>query len=359
MEEPAAVANGTLTLLNLNITNGFVWKSVEWNWWVICQALLAVVGLLGNTVAVLVYSIRSQFDKSTCFLIKALAVADFVSSISFIPLRTAATVPDNFMGHLYCKFIFPNVTLWLSVVASIFTLTAISVERYLAVVHPIKYRKYFSNTHPQIVVLSIWLSSGVINSCSLFISHRDPETGECFVSFGTSFIQHVIGIFLFLVEYFLPVLIMISTQVITIKHLYIEDKTTSHDGMTRGTSSNSTVRQTRFVFKARKKIVRMLCVVILIFVICWTPDQLALITFHLGLTEPQYLAGDVYRIFVVLAFCNSCANPFIYAVSNPQFRETLRQILTRQAQSIGLTIGSTQSTPPNDATPSRNELSTV
>ena len=79
--------------------------------------------------------------------------------------------------------------------------------------------------------------------------------------------------------------------------------------------------------RARRRVVNMLMVVIITFIICWSPDQFAYLVFNLGLVPVHYLFGPIYRACVVLAFANSCLNPFIYVLTNNNFRKALRAVL--------------------------------
>lgn len=311
---------------------------IVWTWWLICQLVLALVGLFGNFVVIVIYTRKNRLKSATNMFIMALAFADMISSITLIPLPGAKTVPAGFVGQLYCKVVHSNVILWISIVASIFTLTVISVERYFAVVFPIKYRNFFSKSRPKIVILIVWVSSFLINTFSYFVTYRNNESGSCVVDFRTPFLQALIGSALFILEYFIPVVIMISTQLITINRLRQQAKPIG-GGAGNGGPGNKE-RENAFMLKARRKVIRMLFLVILTFITCWTPDQVAFLVFNLGYVEPQYLGGNLYRMFIALAFTNSCANPFIYTVSNPQFREALRQLLhVKKNRIFPFTIG--------------------
>lgn len=302
---------------------GFKWKQVEWPWWIIWQLLLAIVGFFGNSIVIIIYATKNRLDRATSCFIKALAVADLITSISYLPHRTALSTPNTTMGHLYCKIVASNVLLWISIVSGIFTLTTISIERYVAVVFPIKYRIYFSNSRPKYVVICIWLTSFAINSHSFFVTYRDPVTGECFVGYQPRSLQQLFGILFFLFEFFLPVLIMISTQTITINRLLYQAKVTKRETelkQNRGELENSTM------MKTRKKVMRMLFVVIVTFIICWTPDQVGFLLFNFNYFEGNFLASDLYHVLVSIAFINSCANPFIYAASNSQFRASFLRV---------------------------------
>lgn len=105
--------------------------------------------------------------------------------------------------------IYPNLVLWVSILASIFILNVISVERFTSVVFRLKYQKYVSKPRAKIVVALVRVCSCLVN-LGMF---RDNRSGTCGVHYVTPLAQSVIGIGIFLVEYTIPVLIILVTQV--------------------------------------------------------------------------------------------------------------------------------------------------
>ena len=87
------------------------------------------------------------------------------------------------------------------------------------------------------------------------------------------------------------------------------------------------------MFRASRRVVYMLLVVIIAFIISWTPDQIAFLGFNLGLIPNKFVYGDVYRTLVVLAFTNSCYNPVIYIITNRNFRKAFYDLFQSQRRS--------------------------
>jgi len=73
------------------------------------------------------------------YLLVNLAVADMVVATFFAPMHIFVhtfTHPDGFIGTLLCKFLTGGAFAWTGGASSVFTLVAISVERYYAVNYP-------------------------------------------------------------------------------------------------------------------------------------------------------------------------------------------------------------------------------
>jgi len=62
--------------------------------------------------------------------------------------------------------------------------------------------------------------------------------------------------------------------------------------------------------------------------ICWSPNEIAFFLNFAGYTID--FAGSFYHFTVVLAFTNSCINPFIYAAKYREFQRAVRRLLSTQ-----------------------------
>ncbi|XP_072038651.1 galanin receptor 2b-like [Amphiura filiformis] len=299
---------------------------IQWDWRPVIQLILAIIGIIGNSIVIHVYlRSRKLIKSSTNTLIAALAIADLITSICIIPHPLLSRVPNTTAGHFYCKVVYSSNIMWVSIVASIFTLTAVSVERFVAIRYPSRYRSLLSLKVTRIIIVSIWLAAFIINTFSYYVTHL--HQGQCIVEFPSMGFQIFLGTSLFLIEYLIPMIIMLIANVRTIQILQEQGRNLSGE---RGSpKSLATVS----VLRARRRVIIMLLIVIVSFVICWSPDQFAFLVFNWGLVPFRYLFGNLYRFFVVLAFANSCVNPIIYLFVNKNFREAIRQQLPSSLRS--------------------------
>ena len=311
----------TLTMENLSVeTNAIYLKPVPWDWRLIIQLILAIVGILGNSLVIHVFRrSRKLIQSSTNTLIAALATADLITSISIIPHPELSRIPENIAGHFYCKVVHSLSVMWISIVASVFTLTALSIERYAAIAYAVRYRNLFTLKASRVLIIGIWLAASVINTLSFYVTHL--HQGQCKIEFPSTGFQIFIGLSFFLVEYFLPVTIMLVTNIRAIQLMQAQARSLS---IKKG---NVKSRHMLSLLRARRRIIIMLLIVIISFIICWSPDQFAFLAFNLGLVSFQYINGNLYKFFVVLAFTNSCINPIIYTFVNKNFREAVKQHL--------------------------------
>lgn len=301
----------------------WTWAPVAWEWWEILQLILAIVGILGNFLVMIVLLRPRHRRCATDTLIGALAVADFLTSIFIIPHQRVISLPDTPGGQFYCRIIHSSVLMWISICASIFTLTTISIERLAAVRYSSLHQILFTHTRIPILIVALWLLSFVINTFSLYVHF--VQGGVCVTQFPSPDFQKFIGVSLFIIEYVVPILIMITAHSMTLYSLRQQGER-SDQGQEPMASK---------LKEAQRRVLQMLLIVVIIFIVCWTPDQFGFLVFNIGVVDVSHLFSPLYRCFVILAFANSCANPFIYAGRSPGFRKAFLQMFGGKSRHYG------------------------
>ncbi|XP_071484395.1 galanin receptor 2a-like [Diadema antillarum] len=304
--------------------DAWTWKAIEWNWFIILRLSLTLAGIMGNSLVILIHY-KSQNVRGTDRLIAGLAVADLLCSIFLTPIPTAARLSHNWVGHMYCKLVFSNVFVWIPFIASMYTLCMISLERFFAIVYPFVYRAKITPSRIKYVFIPIWLLAFVFNIGSFVVNSVHPESCECVVEFPNQLGKMFQGIVLFVFEYVIPIGVMLFAHVRTIRELHREARALKNSRMD---SSCLTLN----LLQARERVLQMLFVVVMTFIICWTPDQLCYLFYSIGVFDDNFLHSPLYMAFLLLAYVNSCANPFIYTARNPEFRHAIKVLFRKAAR---------------------------
>ncbi|XP_072024963.1 galanin receptor 2a-like [Amphiura filiformis] len=289
-----------------------------WTWTTYSQLIMALIGVIGNGLVIAVYNRKRQSTSATNELLVALAVADLMTSILLIPLPIWKNVPSDWRGQIYCKLVFSDAFVWTAIAMSVFTLTVVSFERYLAISYPSKYPLVFSSSSRSKIVAGIWIVSILLNAYifAIWIS----VDGKCQIVWLTPWMPKLLGVTLFLLKYLLPVGIMSVTQIATSFKLNLQRQ----ELLARGVDKSSPAFLS---LEVKSRVVAMLRVVVITFILCWSANQVGHFGYTIGLKPFRYFLGTFYRYSVQLAFLNSILNPFIYAFTNASFRDGLRQLL--------------------------------
>ena len=191
-----------------------------------------------------------------------------------------------------------------------------SVDRYLSIQHPVASRKVISAAQALSMVAVIWLVSVIFMAPLLYIRDLDtlptfsdlPEVQFCIEMWPQERDKHAYGLFLLFVVFLIPGV----TLAICYGHL---GRALCTNDITRQSSDSST----RGLF-SRKKAARMLIILVVVFMVCWLPYNIASLMSDLG--------GDnmLMILFFTLWFghAHSALNPIMYWVLNRQFRQRVR-----------------------------------
>lgn len=126
--------------------------------------VIFVVGVAGNVLTCTVLARNKVMWTPTNYYLFSLAVSDLLVLLLGMPLELYElwqNYPFLFgEGGCYFKtFLFETVCL-----ASILNVTALSIERYIAVVHPLRAKSVVTRTHAKRVILTLW---GVSMLCAV------------------------------------------------------------------------------------------------------------------------------------------------------------------------------------------------
>lgn len=118
--------------------------------------ILIAVG--GNGITLFVITRYDPLRDVTGMFLANLAIADLLQSIFGMPLiATSAFRVEWIFGDTLC--IISGMTNSLFCITSVLTLTAISVDRYVAIVHPFEYQRWLTIKRARLVLVYIWLQA--------------------------------------------------------------------------------------------------------------------------------------------------------------------------------------------------------
>ncbi|XP_016310634.1 neuromedin-K receptor [Sinocyclocheilus anshuiensis] len=292
-----------------NFTNQFVqppWRVALWS---VAYSSILATAVCGNLIVMWIILAHKRMRTVTSYFLLNLAFSDasmaaFNTLINFV----YATHGDWYFGEAYCKFhnFFP-VT---SVFASIYSMSAIAVDRYMAIIHPLKPR--LSATATKVIIVCIWVLAVVLAFPLCFFStiKKLPKRTLCYVAWPRPsedpFMYHII---VALLVYVLPLVVMAITYTIVGLTLW--------GGEIPGDSSDNYQGQLR----AKRKVVKMMIIVVVTFAICWLPYHVYFLVTGLNKQLVRWkFIQQIYLSVMWLAMSSTMYNPIIYCCLNSRFR---------------------------------------
>ncbi|XP_069194499.1 kiSS-1 receptor [Procambarus clarkii] len=228
----------------------------------------------------------------------------------------------------------------LSAICSVLTLTIMSLERYYAIVYPMRAQYRCTISQARRFCLAIWLLS-VLLACPVFLLQVHMEVGErvraywCVRDFDSPLLWRSYETYMLVLVLLVPACVMAAAYAAisnAIIFMVVQRRTITGKGqMANGVLllNGSTRGRRRATEESEvRQVVSMLVVVVVLFVVCWGPilvvnvlKAYAIIPAYSVPLKHVVTAADLF------SYCNSCVNPIVYGFMSRNFRESFRQVL--------------------------------
>ncbi|KAM3877977.1 vasopressin V2 receptor [Diretmus argenteus] len=279
-------------------------------------ALLAIIfitaGILNFGLLLLLWRRRKQLSRMRVFVFH-LCVADLVVTFFQVCPQLMWDITDRFVGpDIVCRAV-----KYLQVVgmfASTYMIVVMTVDRYQAICNPmVTFQRRRARWNCP--VCAAWCVSLVGSIPQVFIFSRveiAPGVYDCWADFIQPWGLRAYVTWTTLVIFVLPVLTVIACQVRICRTVHINFHMKTHHQVGEAVSKplSSRTSSVAGVSKARVKTVKMTMVIVLAYILCWTPFFTVQLWSAWDAQAPTDTA--TFTILMLLASLNSCANPCIY-----------------------------------------------
>ncbi|XP_036179561.1 galanin receptor type 1 [Myotis myotis] len=285
--------------------------------------LIFALGVLGNSLVITVMA-RSKPGKprsTTNLFILNLSIADLAYLLFCIPFQaTVYALPTWVLGAFICKFTHYFFTV--SMLVSIFTLVAMSVDRYVAIVHSRRSSSLRVSRNALLGMGLIWaLSIAMASPVAYYqrLFHRESDNGNltfCWDQWPDQRHKKAYVVCTFIFGYLLPLLLICFCYAKVLNHLHKNLKNMSKKSEA-----------------SKKKTAQTVLVVVVVFGISWLPHHVIHLWVEFGVF-PLTPASFLFRIVAhCLAYSNSSVNPIIYAFLSENFRKAYKQVFKCRVRS--------------------------
>ncbi|KAG7519929.1 delta-type opioid receptor-like [Solea senegalensis] len=280
---------------------------------VVVYMIVCVIGLVGNFLVMYVIIRYTKMKTATNIYIFNLALADslFLATLPF--QGTDVFLGFWPFGNALCKAV---VSIdYYNMFTSTFTLTVMSMDRYVAVCHPVKALDMRTPHKAKVVNICVWVLASAFGVPAMVMGNVEEEqehnSVECIVVLPEprSHWDPVFGTCVFLFSFLIPVAIISICYSLMVKRL----------------------RSVRILSGSKEKdrnlrrITRMVLVVVAAFVVCWTPIQIMVLAQSLGFNLSSLFTLVLMHFCIALGYVNSSLNPVLYAFLDENFKRCFRE----------------------------------
>ena len=289
------------------------WKMVL----LILYSTIFATSTAGNGLVCFIILRRRTLKSVVNYLILNLAVADLVFTCICIPFDIPVQEMNYYWpyGAFMCKILYPLQTQTLF--ASVYTLVALSLSRYWAVVHPL--RQQLKVERVKWVILLIWAVSFIPVCPYVATLQLNQTTLNCEENWKRETSRKAYTLSLFFLQYVIPL------TVISCAHLSIALELKRKATTRRRSFSIRGVQH-----KEARKVARMLITVTLLFAACVLPTNILWLWLDFGAADKNFpYFWELLSFGNVVVFSNSALNPVCYTMMNDAYRKEIKKVLLR------------------------------
>ncbi|KAK3548097.1 hypothetical protein QTP70_004524 [Hemibagrus guttatus] len=330
--ESSSVSNISLLGQGDSVSKSVEYKTVS----VFLVVLVCGVGIVGNIMVVLVVlTTRHMRTPTNCYLV-SLAVADLTVLVAAgLPNISESLMAMWVYGQAGCLGI--TYLQYLGINVSSCSITAFTVERYIAICHPMRAHTVCTVSRAKRIIAGVWAFTCVYCMLWLFLVDIQVNSdGRVQCGYRVSRDLYLpIYLIDFTIFYVIPLLLAIILYGLIARILYLNPLSHPPDS---GTVTAPTLRRSckepvdaskvgrqgrpKSAPSSRKQVTKMLAVVVVLFALLWMPYR-TLVLINSFVSTP-YLDAWFLLFCRTCIYANSAINPVVYNLMSQKFRSAFR-----------------------------------
>ncbi|XP_006885534.1 PREDICTED: gastrin/cholecystokinin type B receptor [Elephantulus edwardii] len=344
----------------------------------------------GNVLIIVVLGLSRRLRTVTNAFLLSLAVSDLLLAVACMPFTLLPNLMGTFIfGTVVCKAV--SYLMGVSVSVSTLNLVAIALERYSAICRPLQARVWQTRSHAARVIVATWLLSGLLMvpyPVYTTVQSVGPRVLQCVHRWPSARVRQTWSVLLLLLLFFVPGVVMAVAYGLISRELYLglrfdgdsdsksQSRVQSRGGLQNGKGPDPAHRnghcqlerglsgedgdgcyvqlpRSRAALElsaltastpgagagpqpvqakllAKKRVVRMLLVIVVLFFLCWLPVYSAN-TWRAfdGPGAHRALSGAPISFIHLLSYASACVNPLVYCFMHRRFRKACLETCSR------------------------------
>ncbi|XP_067130088.1 G-protein coupled receptor moody-like [Centruroides vittatus] len=291
------------------------------------------IGLPGNFVTIVALLKSPRLRNVTSAFIINLCVADGLFCIFSLPLAASMFIHKTWIYSDFLCMIFPMLR-YSNAAVSLFTIIAITVNRYVIIVHRKSYTKIYTKVSISVIIALIWLVSFALLTPTAFgIWGKyafNPEVGTCTVvkvngKSSKTFI-HILAFvipsftFVFCYSRIFWIVRKSERKLKAGRGLKKEEKGVDFRIKCFGKKAEKSESEGKQKQSKDLKVLKVTLVIFLAFIFCYSP-----VTFVKIFKKEKSM--PFFNIIGYLGgYCTACINPIIYVIMSREYRRAYKEL---------------------------------
>ncbi|XP_037639440.1 thyrotropin-releasing hormone receptor [Sebastes umbrosus] len=303
-------------------------------------SLICGLGIVGNVMVILVVLTTKHMRTPTnCYLVSLAAADLMVLTAAGLPNITDALHGQWVYGYAGCLGI--TYFQYLGINASSCSITAFTVERYIAICHPIKAQFLCTLSRAKKIIMLVWALTSVYCVMWLFLSDTKKLVYDNVARLSCAYKvsrSYYLPIYFtdFAVFYVLPLMLATVLYGLIARILFLNplpsDLKSSSSSTKKwkketgqcGRMISSTCSSSSTTAASRRQVTKMLAVVVILFALLWMPYRTLVVVN--SFLDKAYLDTWFLLFCRLCIYLNSAINPVIYNVMSQKFRAAFKKL---------------------------------
>ncbi|XP_061591291.1 thyrotropin-releasing hormone receptor [Cololabis saira] len=290
------------------------------------------VGIAGNIMVVLVVlRTKHMVTPTNCYLV-SLAIADLIVLLAAGLPNISDTVAFWIYGYTGCLCI--TYLQYLGINVSSCSITAFTIERYIAICHCIKAQFICTVSRAKRIIAGVWMLTSLYCTMWFFLVDTNEAVYDNGVvvtcGYRVSRSLYMPIYFLdFTLFYVIPLIVATVLYGLIARILFMSPLSSHLNDRAGGGSvhhghSMISNKASQGAVTARKQITKMLAVVIILFALLWMPYRTLVVVN--SIIDPPYHNSWFLLFCRMCIYTNSAINPIIYNLMSQKFRVAFRKL---------------------------------
>ncbi|CAH1779062.1 unnamed protein product, partial [Owenia fusiformis] len=283
------------------------------------ESLIALVITGGNSIVLVSILLHGSLRTVNNMFVTSLAIADLIMGVIVSPLRIYMVYLKPIIygeltqSRLTCQFrlFFQNISFGVS----LYSLCGIALDRYIAIVHPLKYKNILTHRRAGRSIVCIWIYIILLSAVPFLV-----KDSVSFEDGDTCLLNQVVKPLFFTfakVHVFLAIFLTVTAHTI----VAVIAARTNAKIKAELVSFNNNIA---VAHRNESRIAKAMISVVGVFLICWLPQTIA--SFIKLENEPAWYKS-LYCYLIALLVANSGMNPWIYAIKLKRMREAMKNVV--------------------------------
>ena len=304
--------------------------------WLVVLSFIIATATVGNAVVIYAFcACKKLRERVTNYFVLSLALSDLTTATLAMPFDWSRFLHNGYWRHgaFACEF-FTTMYL-LAAPGSAINICAVTVDRYVVLKMPLRYKTVMPPRKAIAIIVSLWLYAFVVACLPQMLprpagwSEQITNEAMCIFFFPPWYL-HMVNFTNFLLPMILVAFFWWRIYLIARRH-YKRMKALDKNSHINGdlTSSSRDLCPERKPTKTRRtrrhlKGARFIALAVGLFFLCWLPQVMLGIVYEFcEHCRPGIPSHILYDCFLMLGYLNSALNPFLYPFHDRQYRRAI------------------------------------